>query len=314
MQGTNPKGMIDGALFDRILDKLAAEFPRWQLHFYNWTEPLIHPEIVRFARDAADRGFHCHISSNLNHLKDPEGLMQAGIKTFRISLSGFTQSVYERGHRGGRIEKVKENMRRLADAKRTVGSRTRIHVYFHKYRHNLHEIASMAAFAQDLGIEFTADWAFLMPVEKLVQYMDGTLAPSERSFADASLVPRVDSAVRAMLPDRDRHCDLLDQLVLDFRGHVSLCCAVYDAKVNFIGSYLELPWAELQRRKYRHETCATCTKHAAHVLYTHFSKPELVERMAALVESELHEPPVFTAGRTIALPVLAPERRFAESA
>lgn len=306
MQGTNAKGLIDDALFDAILAKLAREFPRWQLHFYNWTEPLIHPSINRFCKSAAEAGFHLHLSSNLNHLKDPEGLMAAGMKTFRISLSGFTQPVYGIGHRGGAIEKVKANMRRLSDAKRATGSRTRIHVYFHKYRHNLHELEAMRAYATELGFEFCADWAFLMPVEKLVQYMDGTLSDSEREFADRSLVPRVGDAIEAMLPERESSCELIDQLVLDFQGNVSLCCAVYDAKRNFIGRYLDQSWPELQAAKYVHSTCATCTRNAAHVLYTHFSKPELVSRMRELVERQLAEPPQVGQRGPIPLPVLDP--------
>src|SRR5204863_5847034 len=109
-----------------------------------------------------------HLSSNLNHLKNPEALLSAGAKTFRISLSGFTQPVYERGHRGGDIEKVKKNMIRLGEAHKATGSRTRIHVYFHKYRHNVHELPLMETFARDLGFKFISDWAYLMPLEKLI--------------------------------------------------------------------------------------------------------------------------------------------------
>ncbi len=304
MQGTNPKGLIDDQLFDAILAKLGRDFPRWQLHFYNWTEPLIHPSINRFCRAAADAGFHLHLSSNLNHLKDPEGLMASGMKTFRISLSGFTQEVYGIGHRGGKIEKVKENMRRLSEAKRAVGSRTRIHVYYHKYRHNLDELEPMRALAAELGFEFCADWAFLMPVEKLVQYMDGTLDDEERAFADRSIVPRVSDAIEAMLPERDAGCELIDQLAIDFQGNVVLCCAVYDGRRNFIGRYLDTTWADLQAAKYAHQTCVTCSKHAAHVLYTHFTKPELVQRMRELVERQLADPPPIGRRGSIPLPVL----------
>ncbi len=311
MAGTNEKGMISDDVFDRVLAKLRREFPNWQLHFYNWTEPLIHPRINHFCKVAADAGFHVHLSSNLNYLKDPEGLMAAGMKTFRVSLSGFTQPIYGIGHRGGVIDKVKRNMRALSAAKRTVGSRTRIHVYYHKYRHNLSEIQAMESFARDLGFDFIADWAFLMPVEKLVQYMDGTLSESERDFADRALVPRVADAVQVMRPVRDRHCELIDQLVLDFRGNVSLCCAVYDAKRHFIGNYLDTDWAALQADKYRHSTCATCTKHGAHVLYTHFADPDLVAQMRTLVERQLQEPLETPLGRSIPLPVLG---TFAASA
>ena len=78
---------------------------------------LIHPRINLYCKAAADAGFHLHLSSNLNFLKDEKSLLTAGVKTIRISLSGFTQSIYEQGHRGGNIEKVKANMRRLSAAR-----------------------------------------------------------------------------------------------------------------------------------------------------------------------------------------------------
>lgn len=313
MAGTNPKGLISDETFDRVLEKLRREFPNWQLHYYNWTEPLIHPSINRFCKAAADAGFHLHLSSNLNHLKDPEGLMASGMKTFRISLSGFTQPVYGIGHRGGQIERVKENMRRLAAAKKTVGSRTRIHVYFHKYRHSVHELPLMEAFARELGMDFISDWAVLMPLEKTLAYVDGTLPDSERAFADEAILPRVSDSLELMKPHRNDSCELIDQLVLDFRANVSLCCATYDSKRNFIGNYLEMGWADLQKIKYRHAMCETCMSCGVHALYTRFARPELRDSVVRLAEKQLAEPPGREAPRSIQLPVLEPAR-LAESA
>lgn len=312
MAGTNPKGLIANEVFHAVLAKLSREFPKGQLHFYNWTEPLIHPRINDYCKAAADAGFHLHLSSNLNHLKDPEGLMAAGAKTIRISLSGFTQAVYETGHRGGKIEKVKQNMRRLSAAKAAVNSRTRVHVYYHKYRHNLHEVELMESLARQLGFDFVADWAFLMPVEKLIQYAEDELDDEQRAFADNTLVPNVDNAVALMQPYRAKPCELIDQLVLDFRGNVSLCCAVYDGKRNFIGNYLDLDWSRLQSIKYKHQSCVKCMHYGAHVLYTHFANPDLRAAVERLAVHDLNRPAASRRPTSIRLPVLS--QGLAESA
>lgn len=304
MSGTNPKGLISKQLFHQVLNKLSREFPKWQLHFYNWTEPLIHPRIVEFCQSAAEAGFHLHLSSNLNHLRDPEGIIAAGAKTLRISLSGFTQPMYSQGHRGGDVEQVKANMVRLSEAKKSTGARTRVHVYFHKYRHNLHEAPLMEQFARDLGFDFVSDWAYLMPVEKLIDLVEGTLPESERAFAEDCIVPAVEDAVAAMQPYRSRPCELIDQLVLDFQGRVSLCCAVYDASRNFIGQYLDLDWSEIQQRKYGHRSCDKCMHYAAHVLYPHLSKPDLRPIMERLSQEQIENPPVKSPRGPIRLPVL----------
>lgn len=301
MRNADSKGLISDDVFDRVLAKLAREFPGWQLHFYNWTEPLIHPRINHYCKTAADTGFHVHLSSNLNHLKDTEGLMAAGMKTFRISLSGFTQPVYERGHRGGKIERVKQNMIRLSEAKKAVGSRTRIHVYYHKYRYNLDELPLMENFARSLGFDFLADWAFLMPLEKLIQYVEGDVD----AFALDSIVPSVDDAVALMQPHRAKPCELIDQLVLDYCGNVQLCCSVFDSVRNTIGNYLETDWAELQTAKYQHTTCVKCMHYAAHVLYTNVSHPELREQMAQLAKRQSEEPRDQRRSASIPLTILS---------
>jgi MoaA/NifB/PqqE/SkfB family radical SAM enzyme len=301
----NPKGLIEDGLFDRILDKLSVEFPKWQLHYYNWTEPLIHPSIVRYCRAAAERGFHLHLSSNLNHLKDAEGLMASGMKTFRISLSGFTQAVYGQTHRNGDIEQVKRNMTRLSEAKRATGGRTRIHVYFHKYRHNVHELSMMEAFARDLGFDFQHDWAYLMPVEKLFEHVEGGLPEADRLLADERMVPPLAEALRYFEPHRAHGCELIDQLTLDHQGNVALCCAVYDAKANFIGKYLEMGWAELQRAKYGHSICAKCMHYGAHVYYPHLGNPEWKAAIDEMAHRCLERPPAASAVRSsIRLPIL----------
>ncbi len=313
MRGTNPRGLITDDLFYRILEKLTREFPRWQLHYYNWTEPLIHPRIVEYTRAAAQAGFHLHLSSNLNYLKDAEGLMAAGAKTFRISLSGFTQDIYKRGHRGGDIEKVKRNMQVLSKARQSTGSRTRVHVYFHKYRHNLHELSAMEVFARDLGFDFVADWAYLMPVEKLLAYIDGRLPDDEQDFADQSILPNPRDAAALMQPYRARSCELIEQLVLDFQGRVSLCCASYDSKRNFIADYLESDWSSIQDGKRKHELCGPCMKQAAHVLFTHFSKPDLRSQIESLADAHLQQSPKATHAPSLRLPILH-QHPLAESA
>jgi pyruvate-formate lyase-activating enzyme len=312
MSSVNPKGLIDRDLFYAILEKLRQEFPNWQLHYYNWTEPLIHPQIVEFSQAAAQAGFHLHLSSNLNYLKDPEGIMSAGAKTFRISLSGFSQSVYEISHSGGDVERVKRNMIRLSEAKKTTGSRMRTHVYYHKYAHNLHELSRMEEFARSLGFDFLADWAYLMPMEKLLAYIEGELPKSERAFADEHFVPSMHDAIAGMQPHRDSSCELIDQLVLDFQGNVSLCCATYDKAHNFIGKYLDMSWPDLQARKYVHNACAKCMHYGIHTFYTHFSKPDLRSIIDNLATSNLMVREAGPRG-PIRLPVLN-QQILAESA
>jgi len=304
MRGANPKGFVDVDLFTRILDHLRAHVSTPQLHFYNWTEPLLHPEIGRLCHLAVERGFHLHLSSNLNHLPDPDAVMSSGMKTFRVSLSGFTQGVYARGHRGGRIEKVKENMRRLSESKTRTGARTRLHVYYLKYRDNLHEIEPMRAYAESLGFEWQEDWAYLMPLEKVFDYLEDRMPAQEKDFADSRMVPRVDSFFALGQHWGADHCLLIDQLVLDHLGNVIQCCAVFEQKDYVLGHALELNWRELQARRYRSAVCAKCHHYGCPQVFTYQSHPVLRPVAMQLVDEQLHAPPRTSADRLVALPVL----------
>jgi hypothetical protein len=79
---------------------------------------------------------------------------------------------------------------------------------------------------------------------------------------------------------RDRSCSLQDeQIVVDYRGEVVLCCSVFEAKDHMIARYLETPVAEIQRRKRQHPTCTTCMSLGLHV-YSVYGVPEM-EQLAA---------------------------------
>src|SRR5262249_35905340 len=73
----------------------------------------------------------CFVSSNLNMVRRLDDLFRAEPTLFRISLSGFTQKTYGQSHVRGNIERVKENMRLVAESRRRVGNKTTdVQVYF----------------------------------------------------------------------------------------------------------------------------------------------------------------------------------------
>jgi MoaA/NifB/PqqE/SkfB family radical SAM enzyme len=169
-----PRGLMSLRLLERILDKALDECEIAAVGLYNWTEPLLHPEISELIRVVKSRGITCLISSNLNKLSNPERLMAARPDFFRVSLSGFSQGVYGVTHRRGDIQAVKENMRRLAAARNAMGGAPpHIEIFYHKYAHNLDEMPLMEEFARSLGFSFNSVWAYVTPVEKIISISEG---------------------------------------------------------------------------------------------------------------------------------------------
>ena len=215
----NPRGMMAPGVLEKILKKAVGECVVQGVDLFNWTEPLIHPKIDELIRIVQSFGVKCDLSSNLNVLKHPEKLLAANPTNFRVSLSGFSQPVYGNSHRGGDIEKVKLNMVLLAEAKQKTASSMDIHVLYHRYTHNLHEEPLAKEFSIKLGFRFVPVWAFMMPLEKSLAYLEGNpdenLTPDDRQTIDSLALPLREASMAA-IQYKEQTCQLLEkQITLD---------------------------------------------------------------------------------------------------
>jgi hypothetical protein len=271
-------GFMPPVLLTRIVDKAQTECEVIGLGLFNWTEPLLHPQLPELIRIVESRGIRCHLSSNLNQVRNLDAIMAENPFAFRISVSGFTQETYGYTHRGGRIERVKQHMIELADAKRRHRATTNVHVLYHRYKHNLADERPMREFTRSLGIGFEPVWAFMMPLEKVLAYVnddptEATLTEEDHRLIDNLALP-LKEAVTVAERHREADCTLRDdQMTLDFQGNVQLCCATYDTRRYGLGPYLALPLAELQARKHAHDLCGRCMRRGLHV-YGTYGTPE----------------------------------------
>jgi hypothetical protein len=260
-------------LLGRIVRKASAECRRVKFDLYNWTEPFLHPRLPEMIRVVRSRGHRCGLSTNLNLVDRIEEILGADPTSLRVSLSGFHAEQYGVTHRGGDIEVVKRNMEIVARARDRTGAATRLEVAFHRYLGNHKDERAMREYAGALGFEFAPSWAYMLPLEKVLASVepDGTPVPiteEDRQLIDRLALP-LDDALAASRRHRETPCKLRDeQMTLTCEGDVMLCCAVYDPASHTLGSYLEVPLAELQQRKYAHARCGSCMSHGVHVLYT----------------------------------------------
>jgi pyruvate-formate lyase-activating enzyme len=256
-------GVMSKALLERLLDKATSECVVAGVGLFNWSEPLLHPVIHELVGAVRSRGIHCSISTTLNVLRAPDPLMQSNRDWLRVSVSGFTQEIYARGHKGGDIERVKANMRRLADAKRRTGATTDLELYFHKYVDNEADEAPMKAYAEMLGYRYAADWALMMPLEKsltiaLPAEPRATLTREDHATL-ARLALKMDQAFAVTSKRGVTSCSLRDDfIVLDVEGNATLCCTSMASKANTIGNYLSVPIEAIQAARRSHALCKPC--------------------------------------------------------
>jgi len=261
-----PVGVMSEQLFKDIVQKIRRESPAVKLLWlFNWTEPVLHPRLPALIAIAREYGFRVCLSSNLNAGKHFDQVMAAEPCVWIVSLSGFTQDVYARGHTAGDIEVVKDNMRRLSELRKRYGNKTDVSVSYHCYNDNLGaEYENMRDFCASLDLACVPTLAYFYPLEKLFDYFDGSLSEEDQVLVNRLIVSPAEASKLALArPSED--CGLRSKMMsINCDGSVSLCCTVFDKKYAISESYLDVSLAELQARKYRHETCKACMSKGLH--------------------------------------------------
>jgi|JI10StandDraft_1071094.scaffolds.fasta_scaffold519035_1 MoaA/NifB/PqqE/SkfB family radical SAM enzyme len=288
----NQTGKTDVSVFQDIIAKADDNYAIYRVSLYNWGEPLLHPQLPQLIKIVKDRNLYCALSSNLNVLRNEDAILAENPDELRISLSGFSQATYEKTHTRGDIERVKSNMTRLAEAKNKASRRnsTRIDVYYHKYRHNLDEIEPMKEFALSLGFNWMENWAYYMPLEKVLQFAEGTLSEAELTFVQAQIALPMSEALREARQFAHEPCRLWsEQIVLDYQGNAALCCSVFDLKANKLGFFLDMTPEDLMAAKADHPTCKKCTSHGIHRYGEYYDHPVLRPAYERLISSNIPE-------------------------
>ena len=277
----NPTGFMKPELLEEIMEKALTECKIKGVGLFNWTEPLLHPQLPELVEIVQATKVPCFLSSNLNILKNIDALMKSNPYSFRISVSGFTQEVYGVTHQGGNIERVKKNMVLLSESIARNSSSTKVQVLYHRYLGNIDDEILMKNFATSLGFEFSPVWAFMMPLEKVIAYINDDLTEANLTQQDFKTIERLalplTSALQVAQTYKNKPCTLRDnEMTIDYQGNVQLCCSVYDSSKYTIAPFLSTSITALQKAKYEQNVCLKCMDKGIHVYYT-YAAPEFNE-------------------------------------
>jgi len=241
--------------FCRLLDKIKSEYECREIELYNWTEPFLHPEVDRFIAEVKKRGIGCILSTNLS-FKKPDMLRSvlANPPAFIVSVSGFEQKTHELYHKGSDVERVKENLRAMAEYRDKHGVRFRVEVHCLQFVDNEEDQKMWERFCKEHGFIFFAKPASGLQtatpesVERLIwkpefeEMPDGMLR-AKRHFSD---VPLFDP------------CRLHNKVPIDCHCEVYLCCIYWYRDKYKIGNFFDLSPEEMQRRRLSHHDCSHC--------------------------------------------------------
>jgi len=276
-------GFMEESLMEKILDKIQSENPSAIVFLYGNSEPFLNKKLPECISSVKRRGLNAQFSTNLNYIQRVEETLAARPELIIISLSGFTQEVYEKGHAGGKVEKVKENMRILADANNVLNPKVAILVNYHVYNDNAHEVPIMKEYAENLGIGFFTSYARAISMENAIQYCrahDPEATPFEvqegRPDWNMALPPVGNTYSEAMRrivipPTRAREmyerfpiypvCPIGSMFTfIRHDGKTSLCACVADRRIT-LGDFLETSQDDLAIQRTGHAICKQCSKY-----------------------------------------------------
>jgi MoaA/NifB/PqqE/SkfB family radical SAM enzyme len=274
-------GIMDPDLMERILDKIAMENPQAIVFCYGNSEPFLHPRLAECIASIKRRGLNAQFSTNLNYIRNVGEVLAAKPDFVIISLSGFTQEVYVKGHAGGNIEKVKANMKVLGTFNQF--HKIDIQVNYHVYNDNQHEVELMREFAKECQLGFFTSYARAISMENAIQYnrsLDPAATPFELREGKPDyndLLPPIgqtyiDAMKRLVIPpteSREMYKDIpappecpIGTMFQFIRhdGKTEMCACVADRRL-VLGDFLETSQDERVAQRMHHPICQQCSKY-----------------------------------------------------
>lgn len=233
------KVMLRLETFEKIIEKVHSAK---NLMLFSWGESFLNPEICEMIKKGKEKGLNIFIHSNFSlPLPDEffEKLVQSGLDDLTLSIDGATQENYEKYRRGGNIELIYSNIRKLVAAKKKLGSdKPKITWKFVVNRFNENEIEKGMQLAAEFGIGFKTTTITLVDdvpdlqftnysVEKAAELIKEWM-PSDKHKSETY----IDASKR--FPLYKGHCTFLwDTIIINPDGAVFPCCWASDQKSNF---------------------------------------------------------------------------------
>jgi len=159
-----PKHKMTVEQYTRVVEQIKHKATAVSLYYLG--DPMVHPDLDRMCRIAADAGLQVHVSSNFSFgLKDDRirSLVTSGLSHLTVCIDGLTQEKYQRTRVGGNIGRVLKNLERVTQIRKELGRKEPlIEVQYIMFQHNLDEVEKARKLCADLGVEkFTTFWGDL---------------------------------------------------------------------------------------------------------------------------------------------------------
>lgn len=209
------KGSMPFDVFASIVDELAPY--AFTLELYNWGEPFFTPDLPRLIAHAYRRRLATLISSNLSFsLSDDyiRSIVESGLTYLTAAIDGVDQESYEIYRRGGRFDRVVENLRRIVRLKRELNrDLPSVCWQYLIFAHNEDRVDEARRLAAEIG------------VDKFIA--------SAGLYDDPSWAPKGDYGMPYLEMHQNRCTWLWTRAVFHWDGGMASCCMGYDKQDDF---------------------------------------------------------------------------------
>jgi len=221
---TRPTGSLSVDLFLNIIKDIQSSIVYLTLYFQG--EPYLNHNFFIFVNEARKRNIYVATSTN-GHFLDKDNAkktIESGLNRLIISVDGANQLTYEKYRKGGNLEKVKEGIKNLVEARNEGTNTLYIILQFIVFKFNEEEIKEIKALAIDLGVD-----ELQLKTAQIYNYQNGNpLIPSNDKYSRYN--KKDDGTYQLKRQSKNKCFRMWSSSVISWDGLVVPCCFDKDAE------------------------------------------------------------------------------------
>lgn len=265
----NTMKKMDISLYIKIIKK-CVNYGVKGVALFNWGEPFLNNNISEYCKIAKGNGLYVCLSSNMSFKNIEIENTLKFVDNLEISVSGFTQEIYEINHRGLNVEFVKNNIKTIERLLNENKINTLIKLKWFDYDYNKLEINYWNDFLDNntkisyLIVEGNCD-----PIKnnKLIQQ---GIIPQDYF---GKMYNKESNQYKNDIPMT--YCNYIKKFCIDVNGKLQLCCEKLYNNNIIVGDFLQDDIYTMQEMKLKHKECDSC--HVMKKQCNILRKKELIE-------------------------------------
>ncbi len=262
----SPGGMMSLDDFIQVIDKIKKEDPFvGNVQLYQWGEPSLNTKLPEMITYAGSQGINCAISSNLNTKADFRRIIESKPEWFRISASGWKEA-YEKTHTGGSWPVFLQTLKKIADLRNQIHPQMKVELFYHLYQHSTGAgFIFCKKLCEELNIEFHPVFAYLISLDDVLAYQEGTPLPDSAEKARQAMLLELEQGLAIARQEHTLCCDAFRSIHINPDLSVSNCMMYYYPNGNrAVHNYLETPIDKIMNIRMNCALCRRCMRQSMH--------------------------------------------------